>query len=380
MPGKTKRKYVGELIRFNKHLKRPLNLIQEVLPSEYQGADILNLFRELYPNEWSQIEQRCEHYSAKDVFLEKVHKEKRYFPEQPIEYFFNLQKVKNMLSEGVKKRHKLNFDEARQRECLENLKSKRISRIETMDKILHKRKENIQFVEPLYIDIFINAYHKIGATTESKVEILKEIQKYECKKSLEFLSKVNDSEHNEQLRTMAFKHLQAAGKYVKLRKSFKGKPKKYMTESTDFMMEAKDLYNRLSNDSIQNKKKYDYFISHSYKDKDLIKMIKRAFNKSKCNVYCDWTSDNDFLKRDPDAKHYTELVLKKRIEQSDNIVFIRTNNTNDQNNNILSEWIKMELEYSEKKNKPIFCIDLLNDDKNEFNLIEYDIENNIIKI
>lgn len=52
MPGIAKRKYVEELIRFNKKIKRPLYLIVEILPYDYNGKTLLDYFKKFYPYEW----------------------------------------------------------------------------------------------------------------------------------------------------------------------------------------------------------------------------------------------------------------------------------------------------------------------------------------
>lgn len=62
---------------------------------------------------------------------------------------------------------------------------------------------------------------------------------------------------------MAFDHLQESGHYCKLRKSFKGKKKEYMVEKSDFNMTQSDLMQIIENNTVQNKKSYDIFISHS---------------------------------------------------------------------------------------------------------------------
>ncbi len=67
------------------------------------------------------------------------------------------------------------------------------------------------------------------------------------------------------------------------------------------------------------------------------------------------------------------MVLKKRIEQSDKVLFLRSKNTNDQENNFFSEWVEMEILYAKKLNKDIECIDLIQDGKCEFKLFEKEI-------
>ena len=178
----------------------------------------------------------------------------------------------------------------------------------------------------------------------------KELEKYECEKSTEFFSKLNDSERNEQIRRIAFNHLQSIGKYVKLRKKFDGKKKQYMIEKTEFDMKPFDLLEKIEKDTIQNKKSFDYFISHSFMDNNLVMIIKKHFNQLNYHIYCDWLSDTDFLKRKY-AGEYTKIILKKRIEQSNKILFLRTNNTQDERNNYFSEWVQMEIEYANKLNK-----------------------------
>ena len=55
MPGKAKRKYEGELIRFAKRLRRPLELVVETLKPGYTGNDFLQAFKDYYPFEWEEI-------------------------------------------------------------------------------------------------------------------------------------------------------------------------------------------------------------------------------------------------------------------------------------------------------------------------------------
>ena len=372
MSGRTKRKYMEELIKFNKSLKVPLSTIQSVLPVNYNRNNILNLFKELYTYEWNIIEERYKLYKSKDEFLKKVGKKVRYQPTQPKDYLFELQKVKQMLSQGQRTLHKKNFNEDSRLKKLSELREKSKLRISKINEKAHVAKENMQDIEPIYLDIFIHAYHKKRITTEEKMEIVKELQKYNSEKVLKFFYKLNDSERNTQIRRIAFMHSQSLGKYVRLRKGFKGKQKSYMTERAKFDMKPIDLLERIRNDSIQNKKKFDYFISHSFEDNELVIQIKNQMNRLNLHVYCDWLNDTDFLKRTY-ASEYTKIVLKKRIEQSSKVLFLRSKNTNDQQNNFFSEWVEMEILYAKKLSKDIECIDLIQDGKCEFKLFEEEI-------
>jgi hypothetical protein len=370
MPGKAKRKYDGELMRFNKKIKRPLKLIKEILPQEYDQELIVQKFKYFYPNEWRIMEERYQLYFEKDNFLVKKGKKRRYRPLNAKDYLLNLPQVKGWLSQNGKLRHKDNFDLELQQQRLEKFKTKRIAKIKKFQAKIKKNKKKVQDIEPLYIDAFIAAYHQRGISTEGKVEIVNELIKYNSEKINEFFYKLNDAERNDQIRIMAFKHLQSLGKYVKLRKKFKGKKKYYMTEKSDFNMTPIDLWERISNDNIQNKKVFDVFISHSLINKDIVNKVIKSLNNQNLNAYCDWLSDNDFLKRKL-VSDYTKMVLKKRLEQSKSLLLLKSNES------LNSEWVSFELDYFKSLEKPIYYIgldDCKNNRLNSYEKLDYNFD------
>ncbi|HCU8425915.1 TPA: toll/interleukin-1 receptor domain-containing protein, partial [Staphylococcus aureus] len=154
-------------------------------------------------------------------------------------------------------------------------------------------------------------------------------------------------------RNLAFKYLQDYGHYVKLRKNFKGKKKVYQTERASLdTKKPEDLYNDLTNKNIQSQKVYDIFISHSTKDKKTVEDIIRVFNEQNKTCYCDWTMDQDYLKRKY-VGEYTKQVLKARMEQSKMLVLLRTENS------VQSDWVSFEIEYFENLKKPIYIVESL---------------------
>ena len=359
MPGKTKRKYVGETMRIHKKLKRPLHLISEALPYEYDDKLLLSMFAELYPYEWKEIVERCNYFIAKDKHLQSVGKKIRYKSPSPKTFFFTMPVVKNILSPNFKAKHKKRFAEDIYNANYDALKAKRSVKINQKNNKVQKYKQTMQEVEPYYIDALIVAYHQKGITTEGKMEIITEMSRFICDKSIKFFYKINDAERNNQIRNKAFQHLQNSGNYVKLRKNFKGKKKSYMVEKTDYNMTPLDLIKRLDADSIQNKKRFSAFISHSYADSKIVEEVISILNTQGHSCYCDWSSDNDFLKRSL-VSDYTKEVLKRRIEQSDYLFFIRTDNSMT-GEKVNSPWIEMELEYSKSIGKDIYYIDLIED-------------------
>jgi len=359
MPGITKRKYVGEMMRFAKSLKGPLNKIYEVLPCEYDGEILFKYFKILYPHLWKDIKERYQLYQNKDKFLVKNKKKRRYKPLPPKKYFFSLPKVKHILSDRQKLKHKNNCQNEVQKQKFLKLKQIRDNKRKIREEKIKKYKETLQEIEPMFIDILINFYHKKGNSVHEKMEIVKEMQKYDSKKVIEFFYKLNDSERNNQIRKIAFKHLQKLGYYVKLRKNFKGKKKSYMLEKTKFQVTPKELFEKIYNkETIQHLKKYDFFISHNYLDYELIIELKNKLNKKGYRLYIDWSSDNDFLKRNlsEEYKKFVIYVLQKRIEQSKKVLFVFTNNSKNK-----SWWIEQELNYAKKIGKEILCVNYLNE-------------------
>lgn len=215
MVGEAKRKYDGELIRFAKSLRRPLDLVVETLKPDYSANDLLQAFKDYYPFEWKEICERWKVYSEKDEFLRQKKGNTRYNPLKPEEYFFSLQKVEHLLSEGFRKKHKQNYNEQFRVEKTNELRSQRNRKIEKRRKRIEEYTEDSQRVDPGFLDALIYAYHDHRNSTSDKMEIFKEIQKFECEKAIQFFWRLNDSERNSELRNLAFMHLQKSGHYCK---------------------------------------------------------------------------------------------------------------------------------------------------------------------
>ena len=251
----------------------------------------------------------------------------------------------------AKVKHLQNCDEKEQLEKFRNFQQKRETIINNRKEKLSKNKRLLQTIEPMFIDILINLYHKKGNGIFEKMEIVKELQKYDSEKVIEFFSKLNDSERNSQIRVLAFKHLQRLGYYVKLRKGFKGKKKSYMLDKTTFEVTPQDLFDRLEDKyEVQEKKQYDFFISHSYKDIDEVVKVKDILNKRGYLIYCDWMSDQEFLKREL-ASEFTWYVLQKRMEQSEKVIFVLTQNSLNK-----SDWIQKELDFAKSIGNEIISL------------------------
>ena len=347
MSGITKRKYIGETMRYNKKIKRPLYLIAEILPPNFDKYILLEYFKKYYPMEWNQLVQMQESYSEKDKFLLSVGKKQRYKPVPVEKYFFSLPVIKSIVAKNAKRIDENTLTREERISTFKKFENKRKAAINKYNAKIESQMELVQEIDPYYADYYIAAYHKNGISIDDKVEIVRDLSKYSSKKIDIFFHKLNDSEHNDQVRKMAFAYLQNTGKYVKLRKNFKGKKKIYITETTDFNKTPEDLYKRISAlSNIQSKKKFDIFISHSFTDQQKIIALFKFLNQKGIVCYCDWTSDEEFLKRSMAGK-YTEEVLKKRIQQSKLVLYVKSERA------AQSQWVSFELEYAKSIEKEI---------------------------
>ena len=92
MPGITKRKYQGELIRFQKSINRPLSMVAEILKPGYTMDDLREEFKNYYPYEWKIICERYKQYLQKDNYLVFVGKKEDINLQSPINILRNCQK------------------------------------------------------------------------------------------------------------------------------------------------------------------------------------------------------------------------------------------------------------------------------------------------
>lgn len=374
MSGINKRKYMSENIMIYKQMTNELNSIQKILPEIYDGNILFDLYSLYFHHTVRMLTERYENYKSKDIFLKSIGKKERYKPLNAKDFFFSSQKVKHILSNGQKSKHKQDFNEELKLFFIKKLDQK-LDRNLTKELNISIGNEYIQNIEPIYVDIFIKIYHK--SSHLEKILIFNELKKFNNNKTISFFYKLNDSERNNQIRNMAFRHLQSLSKYVKLRKNFKGKKKTYSIDSALPNYSPEELVKFLNSNSVESKKKYDIFISHSYLDKDLVKSMKNTLNLQNLSCYYDWTSDQDFLKRTL-ISDYTKEVLKKRIEQSEIFLLLLTDNVIAEDK-ITSEWINMEIDHAKTIGKKICCLNFT-DLEHQFINIEFQYERDSIHI
>lgn len=361
MSGYTKHMYEKGLIETRKELTKYIEKITPVLSAEYDFDEILMLVKRYYPFEWGILEEKYYYYCKKDKTISKFHGKRRYNAENPEVILKKLPATNKLLMSDTIEKHRHSFSVQKQNENMAILEQKRFPKISKQQEKIDKAKERAQEMEPEFLDALIGFYNRKNANQKDKVYIFLELEKYYCKKTVDFFKKVADSEYNRQLRNMAFCHLQSLGHYSVLRKQkymqihTKNRRRKQLIEDNAYVIYniqaiPQELEYRIENSKDQKIKSYDYFISHSSVDYESVQRLIKLLNQDNKNVYCDWKADDNYLKRALvcDA---TKNVINKRIEQSKSIIFVQSEDSRK------SCWVKYELNYAVRHEKKIFILD-----------------------
>lgn len=366
--GIAERKYNAFIIRLRKGLKRKFQTIALVLDKGFTDNEFVALFEEIYFDDWNQIVEYHKYYKQKDDVLLASLKRKRILNPKPRYNFadphrFVLQSSYSLLI-NTRKKHDANEvmtepeREKLKRELLEINQQKHSKRI----RIQTEKNIAIQAVEPEYLGKLEQTLFN-STDLLTRLNVVKEISKYKNEKTIQMLYAVLSKEKDYFIRQMAFRSLQRFGQVVFLVK--KGKGKKIKTNRLEMKLgEFKedlgktpdDILREINEDTIQNFKSYDVFLSHSSKDLSEITNLVRELNKEDLVVYVDWISDREDLKR-TDVNTNTAEVIKHRMKISSSLIYAFSSNS------VKSEWIYWEVGFFDALSKGICLFDL---DNNQF--------------
>lgn len=362
MSGYTKKAYTKDLENIRRDFTSYIKKIINVLPENYDFDTILSLLKEYYPYEYQILDEKYQYYSKRDKSLISRKGKARFFMPTAEVIIKQLGITKKILSDPYKKDYKLKFNKEEQFKNQELLKKNRLPKINKRREKIEKAKLKAQEVEPVYLDALIGLYSKKRTSQMDRVYIFNELKKYYCTKVINFFKRNVQAEYNRQLREMAFYCLQEWGHYAVLRKQkymrihTKNKKRKeyfknYAYQTFDIKAIPQELEYRIENSKEQRLKNFDFFISHSSSDFKEVQSMIKILNGNCKNVYCDWISDSDYLKRHL-VGEATKFVIEKRLEKSDNVLFVRSNKS------LQSDWVKYELNYFYSLGKTIFEINI----------------------
>lgn len=372
MPGVTKRIFLHEMREILNDWNSQLKCIRNTLPKEYSHQDVVDALKIYYPHEWKSVEIKYSYYKIKDKHILRKFGKSRYNMPQVEQLLRRAKEYQSIMSTEYKIRYSSHFTDEFIESERQILWKKRESSIQRVSKKIKFAQAKVQHVTPVYIDKLIGLYERKNTSQKDRVYILAELKKYYSDKIIRFFYKINDTELNEQLRNEAFRHLQSFNycprlrgqKHMKIHTKNKKRreylEKVYSKERFSPAQTPKELEYRINNSKEQQLKKYDFFISHSYKDSVLVQKLIEYENNNGNDVFCDWINDSDYLKRHLLCDE-TLRVIEKRLEQSKALLFLRSKNSTS------SVWCIYELNYFKSLDKPIYTI------------LADDVENSIFK-
>ena len=322
------------------------------MPVGFENADFISEFKSLYSYLWDDICSKYQEYKRMDDGLAKKGFSKRYFFPQPNEFVNslinqNVKSLRNKHEKGIM----LNADRRNQ------LKEQLLKECEIkVNKRKQVQKDNLLFVQkttPEYTNYYIKAYFECKRCNPLDVDrryaIIKEASLYKCPQTIQFLHKVNASERNYHLRHLAFLTLQKFGvKEVRLRKNRKGKKRAGDVLIPQQINTPDALINFIYNSQLEQMKSYDLFLSHSSIDKEVLLNLKSSLNSQNINVYIDWVSDREALKREL-TNVDTAKVIVERLKSSNALMYIHTASS------LESRWTPWEIGYFHALDKKI-CV------------------------
>lgn len=361
MSGYAKRAFDNYIIKttsdFYKIIKK---YIIPALPAVYTFEDIYSLLEKFYPYEIRAFEFNLSSFAHQDQTLQKTQHRKRYNVKTAKQYIMGSSGIKYVLSREFLSKRALVVDTERITDAYQKLEKKRIISLAKMNTKVQGAQEKAQQIEPAFLDSIIGFYDRKGVSQKDRVYILHELYKYDCLKVTNFMRRLLVHEQNFQIREMALKHLQNYGYKPILRAkdtipiNIKNKKKReslktYRNQIFSIKGIPEELEYLIDNSKAHQITSYDYFISHSFLDHDDVQRIISELNKMGKLLYCDWISDNDYLKRNLLCEA-TLSVIECRIIKSDAVLFVDSIEARN------SIWVAYELQYANNNGKKIVSL------------------------
>lgn len=343
--GKPSRQFNKFITDYKRTLKKPIRMVASLMELGFTDDDFVNTFIRLYPHLWNDIEKQHNYWHAQNQSLKKYGKKRRYHFPKPVVFILDCSETNrlnlrsNTYHNSLTSEEKIALEESIISDSQKRLKQKQ-------GKVIQKL-HYIQEIEPKYASIFIDRYFRTHDLHE-KLEIIRELSKYNSKNIISFFYKVNACTRNHSLKEESMHYIQGLGLPFRLRPKKKGKTNFIDDEIVVNKSNPEVLHKRLFVNTLERLKEFDVFISHNSKDEDKIVSFFKTLNSLGYVAYIDWVNDKYDLKREW-CNATTAQVIKERIKQSHVFILYLSQQT------LSSQWCPWELGYSDALGKNI-CV------------------------
>lgn len=97
---------------------------------------------------------------------------------------------------------------------------------------------------------------------------------------------------------------------------------------------------------------YDLFISHSFKDRDIVLGLSHLFTTAGYKIYIDWIDDSNLDRKNVTSE--TAKIIKNRIRRSTGLSYVSTSNS------ITSKWCPWELGVGDGMHGKVCILPIMN--------------------
>ncbi|GLB30144.1 hypothetical protein LAD12857_20670 [Lacrimispora amygdalina] len=140
--------YENDIQEANKEFEKYISDILQLLPSEYEENQLMELLVRYYPFEWQMLKEKYNAYCKTDEKLSRSNKKLRNSMSKPEEFILNLPIYKRISQTRYKTEYKRKFNADEQIRYKEIFEKKRISKNEKRMEKVGKAKLKAQEVEP----------------------------------------------------------------------------------------------------------------------------------------------------------------------------------------------------------------------------------------
>lgn len=338
--GKVMRQYNEFYIKLQKEFKPAHNMVIETMPEKFSNKDYVDKFTYMFPDKISKLEKERNYWYGKCIIKKNLVKIRRKRISLEI-YDFILETSKH-----IRKRTRKNFlsNEERKNQ-VDEIRKKSLAKLKLQSIKRKKVLDYIQEIAPPYLNHYRKRFFRTHDLHE-RLEIIRELSKYDSKKVHNFFYAINGHTRNQSLKKEVQSYFQSLSLPFKLSRKKKGKTNFIDNEIVTNRKGPEELKKRLYIDDLEKIKKFDIFLSHNSQDEAKIITFYKKLNKNGQVVYIDWVNDKYDLKREW-CNTSTVDIIKERIKQSDVFVLYFSSKT------LNSQWCAWELGYADALGKKI---------------------------
>ena len=335
---------------FMKEFRSPMKRIANVMPVGFTDQQFYKAFQKYYPYLMDEARRMCNDYKRHNHNRkQKGYKNTVYFPESEELLKQTSKSIIGRTRKGHQNGEVVTSEElARRIAALDKDSKEKIAKRKQKEAAYLQHAQN---VTPKYINRLISQYFKTrkenSLDVNSRYLLLLEIAQFKCKESITFLHQINACDKNIDMRYLAFNLLQQMGERPWLARNRKGKKKLSAVKPIDISANPTELLEHMYKYQGNIHKRYDVFLSHSSYDSKQLLQLKQQLNGKGLVVYIDWVNDNVMMNR-KNQNEDTWNVLKMRMDESDKMLFVMTDNS------LRSTWTLKEIDYFKSLNREIY--------------------------